>query len=78
MVALHFKLFVDAEEAKTASFQETEFLYTPLLDAGRDADMMELMPTYLCEEITFAREDASKFYCRVLDTLTKRRVEEHE
>ncbi|ETN47073.1 uncharacterized protein HMPREF1541_01263 [Cyphellophora europaea CBS 101466] len=75
---LHFKLYVDAEEAKTASFQETEFLYTPLLDANRDGDMMELMPNYLTEEITFAREDASKFYCRVLDTLTKRRVEEHE
>jgi hypothetical protein len=78
VLALHFKLFVDAEEAKTASFQETEFLYTPVLDANRDADLIELMPTYLTEEITFAREDASKFYCRVLDTLTKRRVEEHE
>lgn len=76
--ALHFKLFVDAEEARTASFLETEFLYTPLLDASRDGDMMELMPTYLTEEITFAREDASKFYCRVLDTLTKRRVEVEE
>lgn len=77
-VALHFKLFVDAEEARTASFLETEFLYTPLLDANRDGDMIELMPTYLTEEITFAREDASKFYCRVLDTLTKRRVEAEE
>ena len=75
---MHFKLFVDAEEAKTASFQDTEFLYTPLLDANRDADMMDLMPNYLTEEITFAREDASKFYCRVLDTLTKRRVEDNE
>jgi hypothetical protein len=75
---LHFKLFVDAEEAKTASFQDTEFLYTPLLDANRDADMMDLMPNYLTEEITFAREDASKFYCRVLDTLTKRRTEGDE
>lgn len=40
--------------------------------------MIDLMPNYLTEEITFAREDASKFYCRVLDTLTKRRVEEDE
>jgi hypothetical protein len=75
-IALHFKLFVDAEEAKNASFEETDFLYTPLLDANRDRDMMELMPTYLTEEITFARQNAAKFYGRVLDTLTKRRVDE--
>ena len=76
LLALHFKLFVDAEEAKNASFEETDFLYTPLLDANRDRDMIELMPTYLTEEITFARQNAAKFYGRVLDTLTKRRVEE--
>jgi hypothetical protein len=40
--------------------------------------MMDLMPNYLTEEITFAREDAAKFYCRVLDTLTKRRVEDND
>ncbi|RMD41692.1 hypothetical protein DV735_g3462, partial [Chaetothyriales sp. CBS 134920] len=73
---LHFKLFVDAEDAKTASFEETDFLYTPLLDANRDRDMIELMPTYLTEEITFARQNAAKFYGRVLDTLTKRRADE--
>ncbi|RMZ76635.1 hypothetical protein DV738_g4846, partial [Chaetothyriales sp. CBS 135597] len=73
---LHFKLFVDAEDAKNTSFEETDFLYTPLLDANRDRDMIELMPTYLTEEITFARQNAAKFYGRVLDTLTKRRVDE--
>ncbi|RMZ87635.1 hypothetical protein DV736_g5143, partial [Chaetothyriales sp. CBS 134916] len=73
---LHFKLFVDAESAKNASFEETDFLYTPLLDANRDRDLIELMPTYLTEEITFARQNAAKFYGRVLDTLTKRRADE--
>ncbi|RMZ80167.1 hypothetical protein DV737_g3088, partial [Chaetothyriales sp. CBS 132003] len=73
---LHFKLFIDAEDAKNTSFEETDFLYTPLLDANRDRDMIELMPTYLTEEITFARQNAAKFYGRVLDTLTKRKANE--
>jgi hypothetical protein len=58
------------------SFEETEFLYTPLLDANRDREMIELMPDYLRDEITFARQNAAKFYSRVVDTLTKRRVDE--
>lgn len=37
---------------------------------------MELMPDYLTEEITFSRQDAAKFYGRVLETLTKRRSDE--
>lgn len=40
--------------------------------------MIAVMPDYLTEEITFARHDAAKFYGRVLDTLTKRRVEAEE
>ena len=58
------------------SFEETEYLYQPLLDADRDYEMMKMMPSYLTEEITFARLNASKFYGRVVDTLTKKRVEE--
>lgn len=58
------------------SFEETEFLYTPLLDTNRDRDMIELMPDYLRDEITFARQNAAKFYSRVVDTLTKRRMDE--
>ncbi|KAI1628197.1 chromosome segregation protein Csm1/Pcs1-domain-containing protein [Exophiala viscosa] len=73
---LHFKLFVDHEEMRNTSFEETEFLYTPLLDSNRDRDMIALMPSYLTEDITFARQNAAKFYGRVVDTLTKRRAEE--
>jgi Chromosome segregation protein Csm1/Pcs1 len=76
VIALHFKLYVDQEDAKSLSFEETEFLYTPLLDVNRDREMMELMPDYLRDEITFARQNAAKFYSRVVDTLTKRRVDE--
>lgn len=74
--ALHFKLYVDQEDAKNMSFEETEFLYTPLLDANRDRELIELMPDYLRDEITFARQNAAKFYSRVVDTLTKRRIDE--
>jgi hypothetical protein len=53
-----------------------EYLYIPLVEPDRDHEMMELMPSYLTEEITFARVNASKFYSRVADTLTKKRVED--
>lgn len=38
--------------------------------------MIELMPSYLTEDITFARQNAAKFYARVVDTLTKKQAEE--
>lgn len=50
----------------------------PLLDPNRDRDLVELLPEYLTVEITFSRQNASKFYTRVMDTLTKRRIEPDE
>ena len=76
IVALHFKLFVDQENAKKVSFEETEFLYSPQLDANRDRDLIEMMPDYLTEDITFIREVAAKFYTRVVKTLTEKPIEE--
>ncbi|KIW32813.1 uncharacterized protein PV07_04333 [Cladophialophora immunda] len=73
---LHFRLFIDQEIAKGTSFEETEYLYTPLLDRDRDHEMMKLMPSYLTEDITFARHNAAKFYGRVVDTITKKRGDE--
>ncbi|KIW91796.1 uncharacterized protein Z519_07766 [Cladophialophora bantiana CBS 173.52] len=73
---LHFRLFIDQEMAKGTSFEETEYLYTPLLDRDRDHGMMKLMPSYLTEDITFARHNAAKFYGRVVDTITKKRGDE--
>lgn len=67
---------MDHEDAKSTSFEETEFLYTPMLDVNRDREMIDLMPSYLTEDITFARQNAAKFYGRVVDTLTKRRAED--
>lgn len=59
-------------DGRTTSFEKMEFLYTPLLDASRDKDMIELLPYYLKEDITFSRHHAAKFYSRVVDALTKK------
>lgn len=46
--------------------------YTPLLDMNRDREILQLMPDYLTEEITFSRNHAAQFYGRVVDTLMKK------
>ncbi|OJJ33210.1 hypothetical protein ASPWEDRAFT_115559 [Aspergillus wentii DTO 134E9] len=68
---LHFKLAVP--HVSSANFQTAEFQYIPLLDENRDRDLVEILPDYLTVDITFSRQQASKFYTRVIDTLTKRR-----
>lgn len=75
--ALHFKLAVanDSDGKTTTSFEQAEFHYVPLLDENRDRDLVDLLPDYLTVDITFSRQQASKFYTRVIDTLTKRRVD---
>ncbi|KAL2000770.1 hypothetical protein VTN02DRAFT_2654 [Thermoascus thermophilus] len=74
---LHFKLAVanNSDGKTTTSFEQAEFHYVPLLDENRDRDLMDLLPDYLTVDITFSRQQASKFYNRVIDTLTKRRVD---
>lgn len=77
IVALHFKLAVaNDSDGKGSSYEDTEFQYTPRLDSNRDRDLLELLPDYLSEEITFSRMNAAKFHGRVVETLTKRRMEE--
>ncbi|MCJ1479447.1 hypothetical protein MMC13_008133 [Lambiella insularis] len=68
---LHFKLAVATDTSATASYEETEFQYTPRFDSDRDRDLLDLLPDYLTDEITFSRQHAAKFYSRVVDTLTK-------
>lgn len=70
MLALHFKLAVPHVSA--ANFESAEFQYTPLLDENRDRDLVNLLPDYLTVDITFSRQQASKFYTRVIDALMKR------
>lgn len=70
VAALHFKLAVvnDAD----SPYDDADMTYTPLLDANRDRDILQLMPDYLTEEITFSRNHAAQFYGRVVDTLMKK------
>ena len=68
--ALHFKLSV-ANDAELA-YDDADMTYTPLLDTNRDRDILQLLPDYLTEEITFSRNHAAQFYGRVVDTLMKK------
>ncbi|GMG11848.1 unnamed protein product [Aspergillus oryzae] len=70
--ALHFKLAVP--HVSSANFENAEFQYVPLLDDNRDRDLIDILPEYLTVDITFVRQQASKFYTRVIDALTKRRT----
>ncbi|RYP07389.1 hypothetical protein DL764_002524 [Monosporascus ibericus] len=68
---LHFKLAMGVD-GSSDNFEETQFLYMPQLDPSRDQDLIELLPDYLAEEITFPRPHAAKFYARVMKSLTER------
>ncbi|KAL2810894.1 chromosome segregation protein Csm1/Pcs1-domain-containing protein [Aspergillus granulosus] len=69
---LHFKLAVP--HVSSANFETAEFQYVPLLDENRDRELVATLPEYLTVDITFVRQQASKFYTRVIDALTKRRA----
>ncbi|KAH9908795.1 chromosome segregation protein [Xylariomycetidae sp. FL2044] len=68
---LHFKLAVGVD-GSLDNFDETQFMYMPQLDPDRDADLVDLLPDFLVEEITFPRPHAAKFYARVMKSLTER------
>ena len=72
--ALHFKLAVTSEKPAD-NYDEAECVYIPQLDASRDRPLMELLPDYLVEEITFPRAQAARFYARVVRALTEKPVE---
>ncbi|KAJ5770815.1 uncharacterized protein N7511_002866 [Penicillium nucicola] len=67
---LHFHLAIPKT---STNYDNTEIQYLPLLDANRDRDLVNLLPNFLVEDITFSRGQAAKFYTRVIDALTKRR-----
>ncbi|UNI22086.1 hypothetical protein JDV02_008008 [Purpureocillium takamizusanense] len=68
---LHFKLALERAEGGD-SYEDVQFTYKPQLDTDRDGELMEMLPDYLREEITFPRAHASKFYSRVTKSLTER------
>ncbi|KAJ5731170.1 uncharacterized protein N7483_005678 [Penicillium malachiteum] len=68
---LHFKLVVP--KVASADYEKAVFEYLPLLDANRDRELVDILPDFLIDHITFDRDQAPKFYTRVIDALTKRR-----
>lgn len=69
--ALHFKLVVGGDEL-TEKLDEPQFIYMPQLDPNRDQDLIDMLPDYLVEEITFPQSHAARFYSRVMRSLTER------
>lgn len=61
---LHFKLIVDNEDA-SESYEETQLTYEPQLDDRRDETLIQLLPDYMVEEITFPRSHAARFFLRL-------------
>jgi hypothetical protein len=72
---LHFHLTV---QSAGSSYSDTEFIYQPLLNEQRDKELLDLLPDYLTEEICFPRGQAAKFYCKVVDSMSKKIVLEDE
>ncbi|KAK7956855.1 chromosome segregation protein [Apiospora aurea] len=68
---LHFKLSVGPDE-ESENIDDAEFIYMPQLDESRDRDLIEVLPNFLVEEISFPRPHAAKFYSRVMKSLTER------
>ncbi|KAJ5108902.1 hypothetical protein N7456_005577 [Penicillium angulare] len=69
--ALHFKLAIP--KVSSAEYEKAVFEYLPLLDANRDRELVDILPDFLIDHITFERDQAPKFYTRVIDALMKRR-----
>ena len=70
LLALHFKLAI-CNDPSSDDYDEAQFLYMPQLDPNRDRALIEMLPDYLVEEITFPRPHANKFYARVMKALTE-------
>lgn len=66
--ALHFKLALDKPE-ECENYEDVQYTYRPQLDPNRDGDLLDILPDYLVEEITFPRTHAAKFYTRVIKSL---------
>ncbi|KAI1003975.1 hypothetical protein K3495_g4236 [Podosphaera aphanis] len=67
---LHFKL-ATGNEKSADSYDDIQCSYTPLLDPSRDKALIEILPDYLAEDITFPRPYTAKFYARVFKALTE-------
>ncbi|KAF2705561.1 hypothetical protein K504DRAFT_471565 [Pleomassaria siparia CBS 279.74] len=60
------------------SYEETEIVYNPMFNEQRDKELLDLLPDYLTEEICFPRNQAPKFYMKVVDSMSKKIILEEE
>lgn len=77
IVAVHFKLSVPNRQAKAKKtpatqdpaddevVDEDEIIFIPLFDETRDKTVIDLLPVYLRDEISFQRDHMTKFYQKV-------------
>ncbi|SPO05068.1 uncharacterized protein DNG_07753 [Cephalotrichum gorgonifer] len=65
---LHFKLSIETDITGDG-FEEAQVTYQPQLDPSRDRALVDMLPDYLAEDITFPRPHAAKFYSRVTKAL---------
>ena len=72
-IALHFKLAI-ANEKSSESYDEAQCIYIPQLDPSRDKALMEMLPDYLVDEITFPRPHALKFLCPSCEGIDRKAV----
>ncbi|RFU35634.1 hypothetical protein B7463_g669, partial [Scytalidium lignicola] len=68
---LHFKLAI-GNEKPGESYDDAHCVYSPQLDPSRDKMLLDSLPDYLVDEITFPRSQAAKFYSRVIKALTEK------
>ncbi|KAH7375758.1 chromosome segregation protein Csm1/Pcs1-domain-containing protein [Plectosphaerella cucumerina] len=66
--SLHFKLTIE-KEGVSEGYDETQFTFEPQLDDDRDHDLVEFLPDYMTEEITFPRAHAPRFFQRLTRAL---------
>lgn len=77
IVAVHFKLSVPNRQVKAKKtpatqdpaddevVDEDEIIFIPLFDETRDKAVIDLLPVYLRDEISFQRDHMTKFYQKV-------------
>ncbi|KAI1497671.1 chromosome segregation protein Csm1/Pcs1-domain-containing protein [Biscogniauxia marginata] len=70
--SLHFKLAIECDGYSGKYDDNAQFMYMPQLDPKRDEELIETLPDYLVEEITFPRMHAAKFYSRIMKALSER------
>jgi hypothetical protein len=55
-----------------ATYEDSVYEYTPLIDGSRDGHLLDILPSCLKDEICFPGAQAAKFYTRIFDSMTKK------